>query len=227
MATLRETAREILAEGADGGHVVDAGGNIRYARSLPPQRAMHPDTLLAYAMNGEPLPPEHGFPLRLVVPGWYGMASVKWITRIAAIPHPFDGFYQVDRYVLVDRTTGDKTPLKEMRVRALITSPRQGSRVPLGLQRIRGLAWSGSAPIEGVDVSTDGGETWRAAEMLGREEPYAWRRWEFSWEGTHPGPVTLLCRARDAAGNQQPNRSEWNILGYCANAVQRVDLTIV
>lgn len=227
-AGLQAGAVQVVAEGADGGPVAAAGGSIRFAHALPRAKALHPDTLLAYAMNGEPLPPDHGFPLRLLVPGWYGMCSVKWLTRLTAAGEEFRGFYQVDRYIMTHPERGDpgKTPLEAMRVRSLITSPEAGATLPRGPQRLRGLAWSGAAPIASVEVSVDGGARWQAAELGGDRQPYAWRPWEFAWTPAAPGPVELRSRAVDEAGNRQPEAPEWNRLGYANNAVQVIPVEV-
>lgn len=180
---------EVLFEGADG-----------FARSLPVEMARHPDVLLATAMNGEPLPMEHGGPVRLLVPGWYGMASVKWLTAIRYLREPFRGHFQVERYVIEGR------PAREIQVRALITQVAEG--------RVSGYAWSGAGAIASVELSGDGGATWFPAELVERAGRYAWTRWEASWRGQGE----LLARATDAAGNRQPLEQVWNEQGYCNNA---------
>ena len=224
---LSEGVTEIVAEGHDGGHVSDARGEEPFARSLPVPKAFHPDTLLAYAMNGEPLPDEHGAPVRLIVPGWYGMASVKWLKRIHAIRGHFDGYFQVDRYVFVEPGDGGlHRPVTEIAVRSIITTPHDGATAHLGNHLVRGLAWSGAAPVESVEVSVDGGQTWQPALWTSEPSRYAWRAWEFRWDATTPGPVILASRDRDAAGNTQPETITWNELGYGNNAIQRVAVQV-
>jgi DMSO/TMAO reductase YedYZ molybdopterin-dependent catalytic subunit len=224
-AGLQPGVREILFVGADHGYVQAAGTEIPFARSLPAEKAQDPDVILAFAMNGEPLGREHGGPLRLIVPGWYGVASVKWLARIEALREPFTGFYQADRYVMPDGCGGMR-PLREMRVKSLIASPSDGARLERGLRLIRGMAWSGDGPITLVEVSVDAGDTWSPAHMASREERYAWRRWEYLWEARSNHSVVLLSRAVDAAGNSQPKAPEWNALGYANNAIQRVNVTV-
>jgi DMSO/TMAO reductase YedYZ molybdopterin-dependent catalytic subunit len=228
-AGLTDQAHYLTITGADGGDVPAAGRAIRYQRGLSREQALRPDVLLAYAMNGEPLPPNHGFPVRLLVPGWYGMASVKWVVDIEAGAEPFRGFYQADRYVMTHPEAGDpaKTPLEAMRVRSLITSPAAGATLPRGVYQVRGLAWSGAAPITAVEVSVDGGRRWERATLTSPDVPYTWRRWEYRWEAAAPGPVELRCRAADAAGGSQPEAPEWNRLGYANNAVQAIEVTVV
>ncbi len=227
-AGLGDRVKEILFEGADRGAEEKSEPVTAFERSLPLGTALHPDTLLAYRMNGEPLPVDHGFPVRLIVPGWYGVASVKWLTRIEALTKPFSGYYQTERYVMVHPERGDATPtpLTAARVRSVITTPKPDAVLPRGSHIVRGMAWSGAAPIARVEVSTDGGATWKPAERLDEALPYAWRRWQFTWEAGTPGQVTLRSRAVDEAGNTQPTQPEWNYLGYGNNAVQTVEVTI-
>lgn len=228
VAGLTPSVSNIVVEGADSGYIPEAARILTYERSLPRSQALHPDTLLAYAMNGEELSTDHGFPIRLIVPGWYGMAAVKWVTRIRAQSHPFDGFYQVERYVMAppDSESSSDTPLTLMYVRSLISEPETGATLPWGDYVIRGFAWSGTGPIARVDVSVDGGATWEAAQLTSRPESYLWTRWEYCWRVRKPGPAVLLSRACDAAGNQQPATMEWNRLGYANNAIQTVQVFV-
>jgi DMSO/TMAO reductase YedYZ molybdopterin-dependent catalytic subunit len=227
-AGLAPTVREIVIEGADRGYVAAAGKEIPFARSLPLDQALHPDTLLAYAMNGEPLPPEHGFPARLVVPGWYGVAAVKWVARIEAIAHSFRGFYQVERYIMAHPKRGedDATPLTKIAMRSLITTPVDSDTLPLGRHMLRGLAWSGGASAHRVEVSVDGGVTWEDATWTSEPAQYAWRSWEYEWRAERAGEATLQCRTIDVAGNTQPAKPLWNRLGYANNAVQSVHVSV-
>jgi DMSO/TMAO reductase YedYZ molybdopterin-dependent catalytic subunit len=200
---------------------------IPYVRSLPLAKELHPDTLLAYAINGEPLPAAHGFPVRLIVPGWYGMASVKWITRLSARSQPFTGFFQQDRYVLESPAgTGGAIPLTNIAVRSLIVEPQDGAKLPCGDHWLRGFAWSGSAPVTRVEVSVDGGVTWEPARLMGDAEPYAWQPWRYLWRASSRGRATLRSRDRDAAGNEQPGEPFWNRLGYANNAIQSVRIVV-
>ena len=221
-------AREILIQGADRGKVKTRDAPIHFARSLPLDKALHPDTLLAYAMNGEPLSARHGFPVRLIVPGWYGMAAVKWVTQVEAIPEPFTGYYQTERYIMAHPERGETTrePLSTMRVRALIIRPAAEAVLPCGIHHIQGLAWSGGAPVCRVEVSVDGGVDWEAATFASGPERYAWRRWEYRWQALAPGPVKLRSRAYDAAGQTQPSEPEWNHLGYANSAIQVVPVMV-
>ena len=226
LAGLAGDVCEILAEGADSG-TKDRLGVIPFARALPVAEAMRVETLLAFEMNGAPLPPDHGAPLRLMVPGWYGMASVKWIARIEALTEPFDGYFQTVRYVY-DRGDGNAAvPVTRMLVKSMITSPVDGDIIPQGRIAVRGWAWSGYGDIVRVEVAAGGGEEWREAKLLDPSSPYAWWAWELDWNADEPGRHTLRCRAMDAAGNVQPECAQWNRLGYANNSVRPVTVRVL
>ncbi|HEX8701546.1 MAG TPA: sulfite oxidase [Myxococcaceae bacterium] len=213
-ARLRREVVEILIEGADG------KGSKRFARALPVSKAVHPDTLLALEMNGAPLTRAHGAPVRLVVPGWYGMASVKWVTRLEALTQPFDGYYQRERYIYDTGAGREPEPVTRMRVKSLITGPAEGEQVKPGPVVVQGMAWSGERRVVQVEVAVDGGESWKPATLLEVPKPSAWVRWAFTWEDAKPGRHTLRARATDEAGETQPEAAQWNRLGYGNNAVQ-------
>jgi sulfane dehydrogenase subunit SoxC len=179
-----------------------------------------------------PLPPQHGFPLRLVVPGWYGMTSVKWLAHVSVLAEPFDGYQMRHSYRLRQEEDEPGVPLSRIQVRSLVVPPgipdflTRARVVEEGECLLRGRAWSGEDEVAEVEVSADGGETWAEAELgapeLGR---FAWRAWTFSWDAK-PGEWELCSRARDAAGNVQPLEPPWNVGGYANNAVQRVPITV-
>jgi sulfane dehydrogenase subunit SoxC len=224
-------AVEIVFEAADSG-VVEGGETVRFTRSLPLEKALHPDTLLAWSLNGEPLAPEHGFPLRLFVPGWYGVASVKWLTGIDAVAEPFTGHFQTDRYVYEDDADyADGEPVTRTHVRSLITRPATGAVVRLnGSQPISlgGVAWSGFGAIVAVEVSDDGGAGWSPARLGSTSSDYAARGWTYDWlPGRGPGEYEVMARATDATGRTQPLEPVWNRLGYSNNVVHRVALSVV
>jgi DMSO/TMAO reductase YedYZ molybdopterin-dependent catalytic subunit len=217
---------EILFTGLDRG--VEGGVAQAYERALPVADAVSGDVLLAYGLNGGPLPPQHGFPLRLLVPGWYGMTSVKWLTRIAALAEPHAGYQNAHAYRMRTGEDDPGTPLSRIAPRALMAPPgvpdfmtRRRHCTP-GPQVLEGRAWSGHGPIERVEVSTDGGAGWRPAE-LGRE--HGWRAWSCAWDA-EPGEHELCCRAFDATGRGQPDEPVWNLGGYANNAVHRVAVTV-
>lgn len=209
-AGIRSDAVEVILEGADRGAIKEPPrppGEINYARSLPLKKA-NADVLLAFAMNGQPLTPEHGFPLRAVVPGWFGMASVKWLQRIVVTREPFLGYYQSIDYTFWETRDGIPTlvPLAQMRVKAQIARPTVGEIVPASsAYRIHGAAWAAEQDIASVEVSVDGGATWSEAQLLGTPITNAWRFWEFNWQTpAQPGNYTLMARATDSAGQTQP-----------------------
>lgn len=223
---LPENAVEVLFVGADQGET-RTGQTAPYARSLPLDVALHPDTLLVWEMNGEPLPEQHGYPLRLVVPGWYGMASVKWLQQISVITKPFEGFFQVDDYVYVGEAgLADGTPVTSMRVRALIIKPIQGSSVTRGELRIEGIAWTGEGAISKVEISFDQGKSWLATELDAPASPYATQRWSYSWQSQSPGGYKITARASDTLGNTQPLSPRWNKGGYGNNSAHQIDLSV-
>jgi DMSO/TMAO reductase YedYZ molybdopterin-dependent catalytic subunit len=207
---------DVVFRGADGGMVEGRDEPVRFERSLPVPAALWAGALLAYEMNGAELPPAHGYPLRLVVPGWYAVASVKWLTSIEVIGRPFDGYFQVDRYRI------DGTPVTLQRVRSVIVSP--AGSVPAGTGVIRGVAWSGAAPIARVDVSVGSGP-WQPAALAGAAGSHGWQRWELPVR-LAAGTVTLRARATDLAGRCQPDRPAWNPLGYGNNAVHVVSVQV-
>ena len=224
-------AVEVVFTGLDRGF--EGEHELSFERSLPLEVAREEELLLAYEMNGAPLLPQHGFPLRLVVPGWYGMASVKWLTRITVTDRPFEGYQQRHAYRLRQHEEDEGTPLDRILPRALLAPPgvpnfpTRDRTVAAGPTVLEGRAWSGFAPVAGVEVSTDAGATWDAAEL----EPsppsrFAWRGWRYDWQA-RPGVHVLCCRARDEAGNAQPDEAAWNLGGYANNGIQRVPVTVV
>jgi DMSO/TMAO reductase YedYZ molybdopterin-dependent catalytic subunit len=211
-------AVEIVFRGADEGTPRDLERRIAYERSLPVEIALGEDVLVAYEMNGAPIPPEHGGPLRLVVPGWYGMASVKWLARLTIADRPFTGFFQADRYVI------DGRPLRAIEPRAVIASPTDGARLRAGRLAVRGYAWSGRAPVERVTLSEDGA-TIGSADLARGVSPYAWREFRIAVD-LGPGEHELVARATDRDGNEQPVTVRWNRLGYANNAARPVRVIV-
>lgn len=223
-AEVDANAIEILVEGADTGPTSD-GSTAGFGRSLSIADAMRDDVLLAFDVNGGPLTAAHGAPLRLIVPGWYGMASVKWVTRISALPHHYEGYFQSRRYIY-DEPGQDPTPVTRVRVKSMITSPAAGTTIARGVIDIAGWAWTGNGSIARVEVAIDGGSGWRDAELLQRDSNFAWTRWMLRWEPDHGGRHALRSRATDSAGNTQPDAISWNRLGYGNNAVRPLVLRI-
>jgi DMSO/TMAO reductase YedYZ molybdopterin-dependent catalytic subunit len=218
---------EILFTGAD--HGIEKGHEHDYARSLSVEDATRPDVLLAYEMNGRPLEPQHGSPLRLLVPGWYGMTHVKWLVRIDALTEPFDGYQQKIAYWYKQAPEDPGEPVTRIRPRALMVPPgfpdflTRARTVERGRVELAGRAWSGMAPIARVQVGVDG--TWSDATLGRSLGPFAWRPWSFAWEAI-PGEHVLACRAFDDAGNAQPLEQPWNVQGMGNNLVQRVPVVV-
>ncbi|MGW5285248.1 sulfite oxidase [Streptomyces collinus] len=227
-AGLVPDAVDVVFTGAD--HGVERGVEQDYERGLPVHVATadEPGVLVAYAMNGAPLPPQHGRPLRLVVPGWYGMAQVKWLRAVTVVDAPFTGFQQSVAYRIRQRPQEAGEPVTRMVPRALLIPPgfpdfmSRTRVVPPGPVLLEGRAWSGRAPVTSVEVSTDDGVTWRQAELEPcRGHRWAWRRWTLGWFAV-PGDHVLSARAHDGAGNTQPLDPPWNRGGFANNTVQRV-----
>jgi DMSO/TMAO reductase YedYZ molybdopterin-dependent catalytic subunit len=229
-AELFDDAVEVVFTGLDRG--VEKGVEQSYQRSLERGVALGDDVLLAYEMNGAPLLPQHGFPLRLLVPGWYGMTNVKWLTAITVINEPFDGYQHTAAYRYRDNEEDEGTPVTRMVPRALMVPPgipdfnTRERTVPPGLCLLFGRAWSGWAPISRVEVSADEGETWADAELDPLESRWGWRGWHYEWAAHEPGEYVLCCRAHDEAGNVQPDEAAWNLGGYSNNSPQRVAVTV-
>lgn len=227
LAGVQRGALEIVFRGADSGSIGGVDG-VRFERSLPADRIGETGALLAYAMNGEPLPPPHGYPLRLIVPGWYAVASVKWLTEITVTDRPFEGYFQTTRYWYEWPRAGedDREPVTLLNVRALIAAPAPGAALPRGETAIRGVAWSGAAPIARVEVSLNGGP-WQKARLTGEGRAGAWQGWQLVCRLDEPGPLNVRARATDAAGRTQPEQAEWNRLGYGNNSVHCVEAEAV
>ena len=229
-AGLEGEAVEVLFRGLDRG--LEGGVVQQYERSLPLAEALRDEVLVAYAMNGEPLPPQHGFPLRLVVPGWYGMTSVKWLDRITVLDQPFEGYQQARGYRLRQTPDDPGEPVSRMLPRSLMIPPgipdfaTRDRLLEVGPCSLRGRAWSGFGPIERVDVSVDGGRSWSAARLAAQATEWSWVSWQFDWQLTEPGVHEVCCRAVDAAGNAQPLEAPWNLGGYANNEVQRIPVTV-
>ena len=215
-----------LDRGAEGGEVQ------QYERSLPLAEALREEVLLVYAMNDQPLPPQHGYPLRLVVPGWYGMTSVKWLERITVLDTPFAGYQQARGYRLRQTPDEPGEPVSRMLPRSLMIPPgipdfaTRERRLEAGECTLRGRAWSGYGTIERVEVSADGGVSWDDARLGAQTSRWAWRAWEWDWNAVEPGSYELCCRATDSAGNVQPLQAPWNLGGYANNEVQRVPVVV-
>jgi DMSO/TMAO reductase YedYZ molybdopterin-dependent catalytic subunit len=220
-------AVDVVFIGAD--HGFDRGVEQDYARSLQREAALSDDVLLVWEMNGQQLLPQHGYPLRLVVPGWYGMASVKWLKRIEVLDKPFDGFQQVRTYMYRASADDTPTPVSRLRVKSLLVPPgipdwfTRRRLVEAGPTPLFGRAWSGNVPIVRVEVGVDG--AWHEAELDPPMGKFAWRGWRFTWDAT-PGEHELSCRATNAEGETQPLQPRFDMGGFGNNAVQRVQVKV-
>jgi len=226
-AGLKNSAQQLLLDGSD----TPIGTMPKFQRTVTVQKALDPDTLLVYEMNGQPLPDEHGYPLRLIAPGWAGDSWVKWLRHIEVLDHEFDGFWMKTAYrhpahhiepgATVDAS--ELIPVADLNVKSIIATP--GNWVKPGRVRISGAAWSNSSPVTKVDVSVDGGNTWKQAKLGKDQSRYAWRLWELDWQAA-AGKHTLMARATNAAGQTQPLAEEWNPSGYLWNVAQRVTVEV-
>ncbi len=228
-AGLEGDGTEVLFTGADRG--VEGEVEQNYQRSLDVDAATSSGVLLAYDLNGAPLPPQHGFPLRVVVPGWYGMTNVKWLTDITVLDSPFTGYQQSSAYRLRQAEDDVGEPLSRMVPRSLMVPPGipdffTRSRVlHAGSCEVAGRAWSGTSAIATMEMSTDGGRTWESAALDRAAGPGAWQGWHYRWDA-EPGDYELCCRATDQTGAQQPLRPDWNYGGYLNNAVHTVKVHV-
>ena len=233
-AGVKESAKEVLFNGAD----VPLGTMPDFQRSIPIGKALDARTLLAYEMNGETLPVEHGFPMRVVAPGWAGDCWIKWLTSISVLDKAHDGFWMTRAYRHPGKAVAPGTvvppeqmqPVTSLRVKSVIAAPLDGSQLVNGKPvTIRGVAWSGDAgPLTVVEVSVDGGRNWKPATLRrDQRTEFGWRQWEYGWTPSREAYYTILARARDGAGNAQPFDQEWNPSGYAWNVVPRVGVNVV
>lgn len=235
--------RDLLAKAgvqASAGHVQLQGADRPvvasvplFIRSIPLEKALHPDTVLAYEMNGRPLPLLHGAPLRVITPGWMADSCMKWLTEITVQAEESKGYYMQTAYrmqaIPVEpgaAASGQSIPVEAMVVKSLIAAPQEGETVKSGPVTIQGMAWSGEAKVVKVEVSLDEGKTWEPARLVGEDRPYAWRQWQLIWKAKTAGTFTILCRATDARGEQQPAMTPWNPSGFLWNGWDRVSVTV-
>ena len=230
-ARVKSTAREIILEGADRGKLEDPKsppGEMNFARSIPMKKAS--DVLLAYKMNDVDLPAENGFPVRAIVPGWYAVASIKWLKRIIVTDKPFNGYYQTLDYSYWRREgeLAELVPLREMQIKAEIARPSEGETVPANSNaRVRGTAWTGDGEIMKVEISSDDGATWNEAKLLGESKPNSWRLWEFNWKTpARAGKATLVARATDSNGRTQPIERDPDRGTYMINHLLPIEVEV-
>ncbi len=230
-AGVKEPAQHVQFQGADRPVVASVP---LFIRSIPLEKAMHPDTILAYEMNGRPLPLLHGAPLRVITPGWMADSCIKWLTDITVQAEEAKGYYMQTAYRVPTKPVapggsagGPSVPVEAMLVKSLIAAPQEGETVKSGLVTIQGVAWGGESKVVKVEVSMDEGKTWEQARLTGQEQPYAWRQWQFTWKAKTAGAFTILCRATDARGETQPAVSPWNPSGFLWNGWDLVSMTVI
>ncbi|HYL37619.1 MAG TPA: molybdopterin-dependent oxidoreductase [Bryobacteraceae bacterium] len=234
-AGLKNSARELLLDGYD----QPLGAMPKFQRTIPLAKAQDPDTLLVYEMNGQPLTIEHGFPLRLMAPGWAGDSWVKWLQHVEVLDHEFDGFWMKTAYRHPPRHVepgaavdpADMVPVTDLNVKSVIAAPATPMYPTTGFPfagpghvRISGAAWSNASPVTRVDVSIDG--AWKRARLGKDQSRYGWRLWEFDWNAAREGRYVIMARATNGAGQTQPLEPAWNPSGYLWNAVQRIDVEV-
>lgn len=230
-AGVQKPGKHVLFDGADQPPVPTAPD---FVRSIPLEKAMSPETLLAFEMNGQPLPAVHGFPLRVIVPGWVGSANVKWLARVSVLEREHDGHfmvkgYRIPRTPVAPGTTVDPQDMKvvaERDVKSVIARPSEGSIHKPGTVRVAGAAWAGEQEIERVEISTDFGRTWRPARLGADRARYAWRLWEFDWVAPERGAYVVMSRATDTLGRVQPIVPSWNPKGYLWNVIDQVRVRV-
>jgi sulfite oxidase len=229
-AGVRDSGQFVVMNGADRA----LGTMPDFVRQVPIAKAMHPDTLIAYEMNGAPLPPVHGFPLRVIVPGWEGAYSVKWLSNLRVIDREFDGFWVASGYRYPTKRVApgaavdpkDMAPLTGLVVKSLITKPLEGATIAPGKIDVGGFAWAGETGIARVDVSLDDGASWQPAKLTGENARYTWRRFEAQVDVAKPESVLIMSRATDANGRTQPMTPPWNPSGYLWNAPDSVRIEV-
>ena len=223
-AGLHKNAAHVAFEGFD--KPLGSAG-IKFIRSIPLAKAMS-STLLVYEMNGQPLPLEHGYPLRSLALGWTGANCIKWLCRIMVLDKPFAGFFMDKVYRVFQKGEDPKSGevVKDLQVKSIIVEPQADQTLPAGIVPVRGAAYAGEAGIENVEVSLDGGGSWHSAELIGPDQPYAWRHWEYLWRVKAAGDYAIMARATDACGRRQPETAQWNALGYGNNGVREHAVTI-
>jgi DMSO/TMAO reductase YedYZ molybdopterin-dependent catalytic subunit len=227
-AGVKESAKHLHTFGSD-----DPPGKVPpFHRSVEMEKVLR-DGILAFEMNGVPLPVAHGAPLRLIVPGWAGDHWMKWLVRLSAQPEPQKGFYMETayRYPLTPGAPGvafkpeEMSPVKEMFVKSNITTAPKTAKAGRAYN-IRGFAFSGAPDIIRVEISDDDGASWHDASLDPRHDPYAWRLWSWRWTPSHPGKTRLCARATDAHGREQPREATWNQSGYFQNGWHVVDVEV-
>ncbi|MCM3788584.1 sulfite oxidase [Domibacillus indicus] len=227
-ARMKKGAKEVIVEGYDYGKRTDSNKVYTYARSLPIEKVLHPDTLIAYEYNHQPIPFKHGYPLRLIVPQWYAMASVKWIKQITVIDDHYRGPFQSVDYVYYPHKESNKDafPVTHINVNSTIQKPLNMDILNTGTHMIRGIAWTGKGVITKVEISFDRGQTWLTAKKEPAQTGYGWVSWSYEWKAQKKGEYTIMSRAVDSYGRTQPASPFWNRKGYGYNAIDQIEVKV-
>jgi DMSO/TMAO reductase YedYZ molybdopterin-dependent catalytic subunit len=225
---LIDPAKEIVFEGYDNGQRPDSNQIFNFSRSLPIEKALEPDTIIAYEYNHKPIPFKHGFPLRLIVPGWYAMASVKWLKKITVIDNEFNGPFQTVDYIYYPNNDSDrgKFPVTTINVNSTIQYPLNMQLLHPGTYKINGIAWTGKGMLTKVEISLDDGQTWDTCQLSSTSEKYTWCSWSYNWEAPKKGEYIIKSKATDSYGNVQPVNPLWNRKGYGYNAIDRIKVKV-
>jgi sulfite oxidase len=229
-AGVKSSGKHVMFRGLD-----EVPGKVPpFIRSIPIEKAMDPDTLVATEMNALPLEKHHGFPARALVPGWIGAASCKWLTEIKVLDKEFEGNFMNPGYRLPNQPVApggavnpvDTHPITSLNVKSIITTPTDGASLRNRLVRVQGMAWAGEATVVKVEVSTDSGASWDQAQLGEKQARYAWRMWSYSWKAFKTGEYTVTSRATDSQGRVQPETAVWNPSGYLYNAIDKVKFNV-
>jgi sulfite oxidase len=229
-AGIKSTGKHVMFRGLD-----EVPGKVPpFIRSIPIEKAMDPDTLIATQLNGSPLPKHNGFPARALPPGWIGAASCKWLTEIRVLDKEFEGNFMSPGYRMPNQPVRpgeavrpeDTHSVTALNVKSLITSPSDGSTARSRLLHVQGVAWAGEADVVRVEVSTDGGNSWQPAELGKDQSHYAWRLFSCKWKAPKVGDYVIASRATDSQGRTQPPTPVWNPSGYLNNAIDQVKIHV-
>ena len=224
MAGLKDSGKHVSFEGRD--QPLGSAG-IKFIRSIPIEKAIS-TTLLAYEMNGEPLPLKHGYPLRALALGWTGANCVKWLQNIRVLERPHEGFFMDKVYRTFQEEQDSKSGevVTTLKIKSIITQPLKGEKLCVGPIVLLGAAYAGESGVERVEVSIDNGQSWADAQFIGPHEEFAWRQWQYVWEAKEKGDFTLMSRAINSQGKLQPMNADWNVLGYGNNGVEEHAITV-
>lgn len=228
-AGIKDNAKEVIVEGYDFGKRTDTDQVYTYARSLPIEKALHPDTIIAYEYNNKSIPFKHGYPLRLIVPYWYAMASVKWIKQITVIDGKFKGPFQTTDYMYYPNKENDKdaSPVTIINVNSTIQKPLDMEVLTTGKHIIKGIAWTGIGAIAKLEISIDGGKNWAEAQLEDSSHmKYGWVSWSFKWTVQEKGEYVILSKATDSSGRIQPTKAYWNRKGYGYHAMDKISVKV-